>query len=194
MYSRSFELAVQHSMLYEIGGFFKFDAPGFKEGLIDTPEHRKACGYANDPLDHGGETKYGIAKKPNPQLDITHMDWEGAKAVYFSNYWLNSKCDKMNGRLAALQFDGAIQHGPGTASKFIQRAIGVDDDGSIGSVTLAALATKDPIAICNLVCNQREKFYINIVANDATQDRFLKGWLRRVSEMRLFVTDLTKTF
>jgi hypothetical protein len=193
-YTQAFEQAVNHAMLYEVGGFWDINKQGAKEGWIDTPEHRKACGYTNDPKDRGGETKYGIAKNPNPSLDITHMDYESAKAVYYSHYWLTAKCDKMNGRLAALQFDGAIQHGPGTASKFIQRAIGVDDDGAIGPVTLTSLATKDPIVICNAVCDKRVKFYNDIVANDATQQRFLAGWLRRVDEMRAFVTDPNRSF
>jgi len=133
-------------------------------------------------------------KNANPDLDITHMDWSTAKAVYFSHYWLNAKCDKMDGRLAALQFDGAIQHGPGTASKFIQRAIEVEDDGAIGPITLASLADQDATEICNSVCDQRVKYYNEIVAEDPTQQKFLGGWLRRVKEMRTFVTSPAQSF
>jgi lysozyme family protein len=193
-YSQAFEQAVNHAMLYEVGGWWNLNTPGAKEGWTDTPDHRKACGYTNDPNDHGGETKYGIAKNANPDIDVTHLDWEGAKAVYYSHYWLNGKCDKMNGRVAALNFDGGIQHGPGTAAKFIQRAIGVDDDGAIGPGTLSVLNSKEPIPVCNSVCDQRAKYYNNIVANNSSQQKYLAGWLRRVNEMRAFVTDPSKQF
>jgi len=188
-YTQAFEKAINHAMLYEVGGFWNIDAPGTQDG---TDAH--ACGYTNDPHDRGGETKYGIAKNSNPDLDITHMDWDTAKAVYFSHYWLNAKCDKMDGRLAILQFDGAIQHGPGTASKFIQRAIEVEDDGAIGPITLASLADQDATEICNSVCDQRVKYYNEIVAEDDTQQKYLAGWLRRVAEMRAFVTSPARTF
>ncbi len=194
MYSTAFEAAINHCMLYEVGGHWDLNTPGTKEGLIDTPAHRKACGYTNDPHDHGGETKYGIAKTANPNIDVTHLDYDGAKAVYYANYWLNGKCDKMNGRLAALHFDSAVQHGSGTAAKFVQRAINVNADGAIGPVSLASLNSKDPVTICNLVCDQREKFYNAIVSRDPTQNIYLKGWLRRVTEMRAFVTDLNRNF
>lgn len=194
MYTNAFEEAVNHAMLYEVGGFWNVDTPGAKDGLIDTSEHRRACGYVNDPNDSGGETKYGIAKNANPSINVTHLDWESAKAIYYSNYWLNGKCDKMNGRVAALNFDGSIQHGVGSAARFIQRAIGVVDDGAIGPVTLAALNLKDPIAVCNVICDQRSKFYNGIVKQNPEKSKYLAGWLRRVEEMRTFVTDLSAHF
>jgi lysozyme family protein len=194
IYTQAFLSAINKAMEFEVGGFWDLNKPGAKEGWVDTKEHRQACGYVNDPNDSGGETKYGIAKNANPSTDITHLDWEGAKAIYYTSYWLNSKCDKMNGRLAALNFDGAIQHGSATAAKFIQRAIGVVDDGVIGPVTLASLATKDPFVICNAVCDQRVKYYNNIVINNPSQQKYLAGWLRRVAEMRAFVTDPNRQF
>jgi lysozyme family protein len=194
MYTVAFESAINHAMLYEVGGHWDLSAPGAEEGLIDTRAHRSACGYTNDPDDNGGETKYGIAKNANPHVDVTNLDWEGAKAIYYSNYWLTSKSNKMDGRVAALQFDGAINHGAGQASKFIQRAIGVNDDGAIGPVTLAAMAQIDPIELCNAVCDMRVEFYHNIVANKPKQAKYLNGWLRRVKEMREFTTDLANNF
>jgi len=194
MYTNAFEQAIDHAMLYEVNGGWDINKPGAKDGLIDTKIHRRNCGYTIDPDDSGGETKYGIAKTSNPNINVTYLDYEGAKSVYYSNYWLNAKCDKMNGRLAALNFDGAVQHGPSQAAKFIQRAIGVIDDGAIGPVTLSALASGDPIAICNSVCDQRVKFYTDIIAAKPSQQKYLNGWLRRVTEMRDFVTDPNRNF
>ena len=189
MYTNAFEEAVNHAMLYEVGGWWRVNAPGARDGTI-----ARACGYVNDPKDRGGETKYGIAKKSHPGIDIKSLTWDSAKLIYYTQYWLPGKCDKMPGRLAALHFDGSIHHGGGTSAKFIQRALGVTPDGSIGQLTLAAIATKDVIQLCNSVCDQREKYYRAIVANDPTQAKYLNGWLRRVKEMRAFVTDPNRHF
>ena len=40
----------------------------FEEIIDKVIEHEG--GYVNDPDDPGGETKYGIAKKSNPDVDI----------------------------------------------------------------------------------------------------------------------------
>lgn len=196
-YTKSFEAAINHAMLYEVGGFWNVDAPGVKEGLIGTRDERRAVGYVNDPLDRGGETKYGVAKNANPDLDITKLDWEGAKRVYFRRYWLSSNCDDISlfaPRLAVLHFDGAVNHGVGRAGRFLQQAVGAAVDGDVGPGTLRATRAKDEIETCNKVCDLREAFYRSIVANRPEQGRFLNGWLRRISEMRTFVTDTNHQF
>jgi lysozyme family protein len=196
-YTKSFDAAVSHAMLYEVGGFWNVEAPGVKEGLIETRDQRRAVGYVNDPLDHGGETKYGVAKNANPDLDITKLDWEAAKRVYFRRYWLSSNCDDISlfaPRLAVLHFDGAVNHGVGRAGRFLQRAVGATEDGDVGPGTLRAAQTLDEIAVCNKICDIREAFYKSIVDNKPEQGRFLNGWLRRISEMRTFVTDANRSF
>lgn len=193
MYTAAYEKAVDHAMLYEVGGFWKL-TPEVEAGLIDTKAQKKAVGYVDDLLDNGGETKYGIAKNANPDLNIKTLDWEGAKAVYYKRYWLNGSCDKLPGRISVLHFDGCVNHGVGRANKFLQRALGVGVDGVIGSVTAAKAHAGDEIAICNAICDQRDQFYRNIVANNPSQGRFLNGWLRRINEMRAFTTDPARIF
>ena len=39
-------------------------------------------GYVNDPLDPGGETKFGISKRSYPTLDIAALTREDARAIY----------------------------------------------------------------------------------------------------------------
>jgi lysozyme family protein len=185
-------------MLYEVGGFWNLEADGVREGLIDTPQQRRACGYVNDPTDMGGETKFGVAKKPNPDLNITELKWDQAERVYFRRYWLPAHCDELNTlvspRVAVLHFDGAVNHGVGRQAVFLQRAIGAKDDGDIGPKTIALAGAKDPIATCNAICDQRAAFYRGIVAAKPVQVKYLKGWLRRIEEMRAFTTDPANTF
>lgn len=198
-YPKSYESAVAHAMLYEVGGFWKLETPGVREGLINTAAQRKAVGYVNDPLDMGGETKYGVAKNANPDLDIHSLDWEAAKRVYYRRYWLAANCDDITlvaPRLAVLHFDCAVNHGVGRAGKFLQKAVGVTPDGDVGPGTLTAVknAVGNEIALCNAVCDQRVAFYHAIITSKPEQARFLKGWLRRADELRKFVTDSSKSF
>lgn len=188
MYTVSFSKAVDHAMLYEVGGFWSL-TPDAEAGLIETKEQRRACGYVNDPDDRGGETKYGIAKNANPDLDIAGLDWAAAQRVYYKKYWLLGDCDKLPSRLAALHFDGCVNHGVGRAAKFLQTAVGATADGDIGPATLNLVSLYDEISICNNICDQRENFYKRIVEKNPSQEKFLKGWLRRIEEMRAFVTD-----
>jgi lysozyme family protein len=195
--SSSFEAAVSHAMIYEVGGHWNLDVPGVRQGLIGTKEQKRAVGYVNDPLDLGGETKFGVAKNANPDLDIAALTWDAAKRVYERRYWMAAHCDAISDtmpRLAVLHFDGAVNHGLGRAAKFLQRAAGTTVDGDIGPSTMTAINAGNEIALCNAVCDQREKFYRDIVASKPEQTRFLNGWLRRIAEMRAFVTDTSRTF
>lgn len=193
----TFDAAVDHAMLYEVGGFWKLDAPGARDGLIDTHEHRRNCGYVNDPLDRGGETKYGVAKNANPDLDITTLNWEAAKRVYYRRYWLPANCDDLEEkglpRLAALHFDSAVNHGVSRAATFLQRAVGSVPDGDIGPNTLRAAISTGDIKACHALCDIRDRFYRQIVERNPAQGKFLNGWLRRINEMRVFTTSTSFT-
>jgi lysozyme family protein len=192
-YTKAYEAAVDHAMLYEVGGFWKL-TPEVEAGLCDTPARRKATGYVNDPDDAGGETKFGVAKNANQDIDIKAMTWEDAKAVYYKRYWLAGSCDKMPARLAVLHFDGCVNHGVKRAGMFLQRAVGATPDGDVGPVTLSKVATAHELESCAKICDLRAQFYRDIVTNKPTQAKFLNGWLRRINEMRTFVLDTTRSF
>ncbi len=189
MYTIAFNKAVDHVMLYEVGGFWDLNAPGVQDG---TNLH--ACGYVNDPYDPGGETKFGIAKNSHPSTDIKDLTWDEACDIYYNQYWLAGSCDKMPGVVGVLQFDGCVNNGVRHASQMVQRALGVTDDGSIGPVTLAAINAANPVDLCNKICDQRIAFYNDIVNANPSLGRYLNGWLRRVSDMRNFTTNPQANF
>lgn len=191
-YPNSYIAEVNHAMLYEVGGFWNLGTPGTVDG---TNAH--ACGYGNDPTDPGGETKYGIAKNANPDLDIHSLDWDAAMRIYYRRYWLTGHCDVLTvnmPRLAALHFDGTVNNGLGKAAKFLQTAAGVAADGDIGPGTLGAVAALDEITLCNAICDQRAAYYNAIVKARPDQVKYLGGWMRRINEMRTFVTSSTNIF
>jgi lysozyme family protein len=191
--SNAFDKAIDHAMLYEVGGFWKL-TPEVEAGLISTKEQRKAVGYVNDPTDRGGETKFGVAKNANQDLDIAKLTWAQAKEVYYKRYWLAAKCDQLPGRYAALHFDIAVNHGVKRAAIFLQRALNVDDDGAIGSITLGKANTADEFDLCTAVCDQRKKYYEDIIQNNPSQEKYRKGWMRRCDELREFVLNPNNQF
>lgn len=193
-YTKAFDHAVNHSMLYEVGGFWREDHPAVEQGLVDTKENRKAVGYVNDPDDRGGETKFGVAKNANPDLNITQLTWEQAKAVYFIRYWIAGKCDQFTARVAVLHFDGCVNHGIKRANMFLQRAAGITPDGAVGPITIAKVRALPTMSLLNNICTQREQFYRSIVASNPSQAKYLNGWLHRITEMRAFVTSPENTF
>lgn len=134
-------------------------------------------GYVNHPNDPGGETKWGIAKRSYPTLDIKSLTREQAIEIYRRDFW-----DPFKGFLPmAVEFqalDAAVNHGIGNANRWLQRAAGVADDGHIGPVTRHALSqiiAEDLVLLFNA---ERLEFYTKLT----TWPTFGKGWVRRVAQ------------
>lgn len=187
MYPAEFDYAVNHLMLYEVGPFWEL-TPEVEAGMIDTAKQRKSVGYVNDPLDRGGETKFGISQNA-VDVDVTNLTWPQAKDIYFTEYWSGGKCNQLPPRVAILHFDGCVNHGINRANKILQKAVGTTADGVIGALTIDAINNIDAMQLCDLISAQRVNFYKNIVNRNPDQARFLNGWLRRVDEMRILTTD-----
>lgn len=135
-------------------------------------------GYSNDPKDPGGETNWGISKRAYPILDIKNLTREGAKEIYKRDYWDRAKCDQLPTAVAFVVFDAAVNSGIGQSIRFLQRAIGVADDGVLGPLTLAAVARFDNESLCARFLGQRLEFMTKL----STWDYFGKGWSRRIAE------------
>lgn len=138
-------------------------------------------GYVNDPRDPGGETNWGITKRTAQangyQGSMRAMTREQAYKIYYSAFWLRYQCDKMPDAVAFQFFDAAVNHGLGNASRMLQRAVNVADDGIIGNMTIAAIkkmAISDVIMRLNA---ERIEFYCKL----STFATFGKGWIRRVA-------------
>ena len=43
--------------------------------------------------------------------------------------------------------------------------------------------------ICEIYCNEREKYYKSIVENNPSQGVFLKGWLNRLERNRRLIAE-----
>jgi lysozyme family protein len=124
-------------------------------------------GYVNDPLDPGGETKFGISKRSYPDIDIKNMTLEGAGESYKKDYWDKCKCDELPDSIAIILFDTAVNMGVQRAIKLLQDAAGVLADGIIGQKTISA--------VCK---TEVEKLILNMLALRIEYYAGLGGWNR----------------
>ena len=146
------------------------------DALIDRVLSHEG-GYVNDPRDPGGETKFGIAKRSYPNVDIKGLTREDAVAIYRRDFWTRVQGDELPPAVAFQVFDAAVNHGTGNAVRWLQRAAGVADDGIIGPQTVAAVKRADPTDLVLAFNAERLEFYAKLTTFDA----FGRGWTRRVA-------------
>ena len=135
-------------------------------------------GYVFNPHDPGGETKFGISKRSYPHLDIHSLTLADAKTIYRRDFWDRAQCDKLHPDLAFDLFDGAVNSGIGQAIRWLQRAVGVADDGVVGPLTLTSINRE------NDTCAIRARYNghrLDFMTRLSTWDVFGKGWARRIA-------------
>jgi len=159
-------------------------------------------GYSNNPLDPGGETKYGITVRvarangyTGPMRDLPLTT---AKDIYRRQYWdvlslndINAVCEY----IAEEMFDTGVNMGVGTVGKFLQRALNVlnrdgkdfrdlEVDGIIGPVTVAAMreyfdhrGDQGMIVLLRLLDGFQAVRYVEIAEKDDKREAFVFGWV-----------------
>lgn len=135
-------------------------------------------GYVNNASDPGGETNFGISKRSYPTVDIKALTLADAKAIYKRDFWDRAQCDRLPPGVAFDVFDTAVNSGIGQAIRFLQRAVGVADDGVVGAMTLAAVSRVDPEAVQARFNGHRLDFMTRLT----TWPVFGAGWVRRVAK------------
>ena len=134
-------------------------------------------GYVNHPNDPGGETIYGITRRDHPQAWVNgRPTLEQAKVIYRDQYWRPVKADDLPWPLAMFVFDAAVNQGVGTATRLLQKTLGVAQDGLIGNNTLAAIRRSNPVELCALYLADRALRY----TGTRNFDVFGRGWLKRL--------------
>lgn len=162
-------------------------------------------GYSNHPADKGGETFCGISRKSFP-------NWSGwselakgncpseelVAAFYRDHFWSQVRADEVDSAPIALwMFDTAVNMGIGTTIQILQvclNALGheIAVDAKIGLATLSAVRTciskgESKLAF-ELLCAERLSRYVKIAFNNSDQKQFMRGWSRRVFDLRNYVT------
>lgn len=137
-------------------------------------------GYSNHQNDPGGETMWGItvavARENGYTGPMRDMSQNVAKMIYRKKYWLDV-FDELPYQVAFNLFDAAVNSGTGQAVRWLQRSVGVADDGKLGPVTLAAAKSADPLALALKINAERLMFMTNL----SVWPSFSRGWARRIA-------------
>lgn len=134
-------------------------------------------GYVNHPSDPGGETNFGISRRAYPNENIAGMTIERAQFLYRRDYWQPCRCDDLPPLVAIELFDAAVNSGVGQSIRWLQRALGVADDGVIGPLTVSAAASSGAPALCARMLGERLAFASSL----STWSSFGRGWARRIA-------------
>lgn len=140
-------------------------------------------GYVNHPDDPGGETNWGITIRVARENGYTgamrEMPQAVAKDIYRKRYWAPVYGDLLPAVVRYAMFDAAVNSGVGQAARWLQRAVGVADDGRIGPVTLRAVGQVSPDKLLRSMLAQRLLFMTNLTGWGS----FGRGWARRIASL-----------
>lgn len=180
-----FELAWFFTMTHEVGPFWTTAFPSDPEvsaGLIDTSAQRRKVGYVNTQNFPGGETKFGVAQKPNPRTVVRTLGYDSAKQIGYNNYWKSSPIScagtlLTNAPLVSIMlFDMNYLHGGGNARTIFQNA---------GLVISGVQTQAQQQELCRTLNEARLSFIRNI--RDVSR---FPGWIKRANECLQYVLSL----
>lgn len=149
-------------------------------------------GFTDDPRDPGNKLDDGRAGCTN--MGVTQAVWEeyvghkvstaDMKALtkeqvgkfYKTKYWDRVQADALPTGLDFLAASFAINAGPGSSAKLIQKCINSVPDGVIGPRTLQAIAGVDAKELIEKFSQAKTDYYKGL----KTFSIYGKGWLNRV--------------
>ncbi|MFO0522247.1 MAG: glycoside hydrolase family 108 protein [bacterium] len=146
-------------------------------------------GFVNHPKDPGGATNFGVtqatydayrADKKLPRKSVRFIAKAEVADIYRTRYWDAVRGDDLPSGIDYAVFDFGVNSGPFRAVQFLQRLLGVADDGQIGPVTLAAVRKRGAASLVTALCDARLSWLKTL----STFSTFGKGWTRRVQEVR----------
>lgn len=164
--------------------------------------------YSNNPLDKGGETICGLARKKNPDLKIWEMidTWKErgttsadaldklakndpvfmglVRATYRGRYWNPCKCDELPELWKYPVFSCSVNCGHKTAIQLLQKALGIKADGIYGGVTTMAVRLCNKNEILDKFYELWSIYYDRIVEKYPSQKVFLNGWKNRIKNVK----------
>lgn len=153
-------------------------------------------GFVDHPADRGGATNRGITqatydgwrdRQGLARQSVRLISDTELSAIYKRDYWDKVAGDDLPTPVNLVVFDAAVNSGPGRAVRWLQDACGVSADGVVGPVTLEAAHQFCNVAgaqtLARLIIEKRKQFYEAIIARDASQRVFQRGWMNRLAEL-----------
>lgn len=140
-------------------------------------------GFVDHPSDPGGATNKGITigtlKSIKPLATVDDLknitDVEVAR-IYRRYYWEPIGADRLPSGIDYAMFDFAVNSGPARAAKFLQRVVGVPEDGVIGAGTIKATLKINSRVVIQQLCGNRLAWLKTL----PHWPSFKNGWTSRV--------------
>lgn len=141
-------------------------------------------------------TKYGIAARYFPDLDIKNLTKDDARAIYHLKWWRRMNLARIcNEELVLHILDHGINSNKRIAIRMIQRIVEVDPDGVIGNITTGAINNWKPYTkviegygLLNGIIEHykyaRHLHYADQVRKYPYKRKYLKGWLNRIEKCK----------
>lgn len=140
-------------------------------------------GFVNHPLDPGKATNMGIteavARRVGYKGPMQDLPVDLAKRIYLEEYWKPVQAEALPPAVRYAVFDAAVNSGVRQSVLWLQRALGVADDGVLGPRTLAAANSANPEVLRARMIAQRLKFLCDL----NTFPSFGRGWTRRCADI-----------
>lgn len=137
--------------------------------------------FSNNRNDPGKATMWGVTEavaRANGYMgDMRDLPKDVAKQIYRKLYWDAPGIVNLPPDVQFDVFDGAVNSGPAQSIKWLQRAIGVVDDGIIGHITIKACGMLPAGIVAARYNGQRLKFMTSL----KTWPVFGGGWARRIA-------------
>ena len=170
-------------------------------------------GFADDPADSGGATRYGIteatARMHGYQGPMRRLPRATAEAIYVSHWWDAMRLDDVARACpltAAELFESGVNCGISAAARWLQVALNalndggrrwpdIAEDGLVGAGTIAAVnawarhtAAADEL-LATMLNVQQGAHYLALARRREKDERFVRGWFanRVMADLALLV-------
>lgn len=151
--------------------------------------------------DAGQLTKWGIAQRYNPDVDIANLTEKQAREIAKREYWDKCRCDDLPYPLDILVWDAAFNMGTARAGKFLQLSLNIlgtdlKVDGAIGPKTIngaraVTYAGDKHNVYLDIACRHfmlhRLRFYNRRISESPSQTKFIAGWMNRCFDLLEYV-------
>ena len=122
--------------------------------------HREDGALTDDPKDPGGLTKFGVAQRAHPDVDVASLTLSQALEIYHREYWTVLNADSLDLGMAIAAMDSTVNCGMSRTQEWLR--------------------------ICSTwqsLCNARSMYYLSL-----KMPRFEKGWLNRMNDLKKYIT------
>ena len=155
-------------------------------------------GFVDHKNDKGGATNMGVTiatwrqngydKDGDGDIDVADLKLltkqDVINRILKPHYWDRWKADQIISQpIANILVDWVW--GSGKWGVIIpQRLLGLQADGVVGQLTIAAVNKQNPAELFARIKTARVEFLNNIVKNDPSQKVFLRGWINRLNDLK----------